>query len=115
MDPYFQAAHPHFQAVRWLFSLLGHGTVARTPAQDGPHVLSPSPGPGDSKGSLAAADTPGSYVQLTGAKFLPIPHLPTPAVRIWPWVFIMLKPEDTENPFFPARAEPVLSMNRTRV
>ena len=78
-------------------------------------MLSPSPVPRDGKGSLAAADTPGSCMQLTGAEFVPTPHLPTTAVKIWPWVFIMLEPEGSENPFFPARAELVLSMNRTRV
>lgn len=77
------------------------------------HVLSPSPVPRDGKGSPAAADPPGSHTQLTGAEFVPIPHLPTTVVKISPWVFIMLKPEGSENPFFPARAE--LSMNRTRV
>lgn len=56
--------------------------------QPSPHVLLPSPVPRDGKDSPAAANTPGRCLQLTGAKFVPIPHLPTTAVQIRPWVFI---------------------------
>lgn len=67
------------------------------------------------QGQPSSSQYSGSCTQLTGPEFVPIPQLPTTAVKIWLWVFIMLKPEGSENPFFPARAELVLSMNRTRV
>lgn len=74
MDPHF---HQHIPIPKlsdgcppfWDMAQLQEG-------QDSPHVLSLSPVPGDGRGSPAAAETPGSYTQLSGPKFVQFPTCP---------------------------------------
>lgn len=74
------------------------------PAQVGPHV------PPCCAQGPQAAKAPGSCTQLAGAEFLPLPHLPTTAVKIWPWLFVMLNPKCHKDLFFHAKAQLVLSI-----
>lgn len=109
--PTLPSAHPHSQAVRWLSSLLGHGTAARRPGQSPRAVTVPRAW--GWQGQPSSSRNSWQLHTAQWSQICAIPHLPSTTGKSWPWIFIMIKPEGDENPC--ARAELVLSMNRTQV
>lgn len=72
--PTLPSAHPRSQAVRWLSSLLGHGTAARRPGQSPRAVTVPRAW--GWQGQPSSGRNSGSYTQLSGPKFVQFPTCP---------------------------------------